>query len=395
MSDDIDLTRARRETPGVQHVVHLNNCGAGLMPTPVLDAVTGHLRLEAEFGGYEAHARRELEVEAGYDSIARLLNCNSDEIAVVENATVGWDMAFYALAFRPGDRIVTGSSEYGSNYIAYLQVARRTGAEIVVAPDDEHGQIDVDGLEALLDERVKLISITHAPTSGGLVNPAAEIGRVARARGIPYILDACQSVGQMPLDVEEIGCDVLSATSRKFLRGPRGMGFVYIRRALLERLEPPFLDNHAATWTGRDTFEIRPDARRFENWENYVAGKIGLAVAVDYALSWGLEAIRARVDRLANDIRARLEALPGVAVHDLGRVKSGIVGFTVGDLDPMAVKARLAEDGINITTSGRASTRIDMERRGLSLINRLGVHYYNSDEEVDRFIEAIETLARA
>ncbi len=395
MSHGIDLERARAETPGVGHVVHLNNCGAGLMPTPVLAAVTDHLRLEAEIGGYEAHAAREAEVEAGYDSIAAMLNCARDEIAVVENATVGWDMAFYAMTFAPGDRIVTGSAEYGSNYIAYLQMARRTGAEIVIAPDDDSGQIDVAGLEAMLDERVKLISITHAPTSGGLVNPAVEIGRVARRHGIPYILDACQSVGQMPLNVEEIGCDVLSATARKFLRGPRGMGFVYVRRALAERLEPPFLDNHAATWTSLDTIEIRPDARRFENWESYIAGKLGQAVAVDYALSWGLEAIRARVDGLACDIRDRLAALPGVVVHDLGRVKSGIVGFSVGDRDPLAVKAQLAEQGINITTSGQASTRIDMERRGLALINRLGVHYYNSEAEVDRFIEAIQRLAPA
>ncbi len=391
----IDLARARRETPGVAHVAHLNNCGAGLMPSPVLGAVVDHLRLEAEIGGYEAFERAEARIERGYDSIARLLNCAAGEIAIVENATVGWDMAFYAMAFQPGERIVTGSAEYGSNYIAFLQVARRTGAEIVVAPDDEDGQIDVAALEAMLDERVKLISITHAPTSGGLINPAAEIGRIARAAGIPYILDACQSVGQLPLDVQEIGCDVLSATSRKFLRGPRGVGFLYIRREMGERLEPPFLDNHAATWTARDDFEIRPDARRFENWENYVAGKLGLGVAVDYALEWGLEAIRARVDSLARDIRARLSGLPGVVVHDRGKVRSGIVGFSVGARDPREVKASLARDGINISTSGRASTRIDMERRGLELINRLGVHYYNSEAEIDRFIAAIRELARA
>ena len=391
----IDLARARRETPGVAHVAHLNNCGAGLMPSPVLDAVVDHLRLEAEIGGYEAFERAAVRIRRGYDSIARLLNCDRQEIAIVENATVGWDMAFYAMAFQPGERIVTGSAEYGSNYIAFLQVAKRTGVEIVVAPDDEDGQIDVAGLEAMLDERVKLIAITHAPTSGGLINPAAEIGRIARAAGIPYILDACQSVGQLPLDVQEIGCDVMSATSRKFLRGPRGMGFLYIRREMGERLEPPFLDNHAATWTARDDFEIRPDARRFENWENYVAGKLGLGVAVDYALEWGLDAIRARVDSLARDIRARLSGLPGVVVHDRGKARSGIVGFSVGAHDPREVKASLARDGINISTSGRASTRIDMERRGLELINRLGVHYYNSEDEIDSLIAAIQELARA
>ncbi len=395
MSQKIDIERARAETPGVDRVVHLNNCGAGLMPSAVLDAVIGHLRLEADIGGYEAEDKVEAEIEHCYDAVAALLNCHRDEIAVVENATVGWDMAFYGMNFAAGDRILTAAAEYASNYIAYLQIAKNTGAEIVVVPNDEAGQLDVRALENLIDAKTKLISITHVPTGSGLVNPAAEVGRVARAAGVPYLLDACQSAGQMPLDVAEIGCDVLSATSRKFLRGPRGVGFLYIRREMLDRLEPPFLDLRAATWTTRDSFEMRPDARRFENWENFVAGKIGMGVAVDYAMQWGLTAIEERIQRLATAIRDGLERLPGVVVHDPGRNKCGIVSFTIGDIDPFEVKARMAAAGINITTSSAASTRIDMEDRNLALVNRLGVHYYNSEEELDRLLHEAGRLATA
>ena len=258
-----DVARARRDTPGVARVAHLNNAGAALPPSAVTEAVIAHLRLEAEIGGYEAADAAHDQVEAVYAALARLLGCQPDEIAVVENATRGWDMAFYSLGFKPGDRILTARAEYASNVIAYLQVARRTGAVVEVIEDDEHGQFSVADLKERLGRgpgAVKLIAMTHVPTHGGLVNPAEEVGAVAREAGVPFLLDACQSAGQLGIDVQRIGCDMLSGTGRKFLRGPRGTGFLYVRREMLDKLEPPFLDLHAATWTGPG--QLRDPRRR-------------------------------------------------------------------------------------------------------------------------------------
>lgn len=389
---NFDVARARAETPGTEHVLHFNNAGAGLMPAPVLEAVKAHLDLEAGRGAYEAADAARPAFENAYAAIARLLNAEPGEIALVENATVAWMMAFHAMArdFKPGDRIVTVEAEYASNYITYLQIAEEKGVEVVVAPSDETGAVDPAALEALIDDRVKLITVTHVPTNGGLVNPAAAIGRIARAAGVRYLLDACQSAGQVPLDVAEIGCDALSVTGRKYLRGPRGTGFLYVRKDLIPELRPPFLDLHSARWTGLDAFEIVPDAKRFENWEFYVAGVIGLGVAVDYALGWGMAAIHERIVGLAGDLRKNLAAIPGVTVTDIGAEKCGITTFTKAGVAPDAIKAALAALDINVSTSSRFSTRIDMERRNLDTLVRASVHYYNDADEVARFCQAVE-----
>jgi cysteine desulfurase / selenocysteine lyase len=392
MPTSIDIARARRETPGCERVLHFNNAGAALMPKPVLDAVTTHLEREAQIGGYEAADEAQDAVERVYDTAARLLGCARDEIAVIENATRAWDMAFYAIPFRPGDRILTAQAEYASNYIAYLQVARKTGAVVEVIPDDETGQLSVEELRRMADERVRLIAITHVPTNGGVVNPAQAIGAVAREIGALYLLDACQSVGQMPIDVTEIGCDLLSVTGRKFLRGPRGTGLLYVRRRALDQLEPPLLDLHAAEWVAPDRYILRDDARRFENWETNVAAKLGLGTAIDYALEWELDAIWARVSALAERLRERLATLRGVGVRDQGAVRCGIVSFSVEGADLTALRDALRTQSINISVSPREYTLLDMQARELPAVLRASVHYYNTDEEIARFCAALERL---
>jgi cysteine desulfurase / selenocysteine lyase len=388
----IDLERVRADTPGVAHVAHLNNAGSSLPPRQVHDAVVDHLQREAEIGGYEAARERKDRWEHTYDALARLLNAEREEIAVIENATRAWDMAFYAFKFAPGDRILTGRAEYASNWIALKQVADRSGARIDVVPDDEHGQIDVAALESTLDDDVKLVSLVHVPTQSGLVNPAAEVGRVTRAAGIPLLLDACQSAGQLPLNVEELGCDILTGTGRKFLRGPRGTGFLYVRRGLIEELEPPLLDMRAADWQPDGTYTIRSDARRFENWETFYAGKVGLGVAVDYALDIGIEAIRARVVELAERLRSGLRELDGVTLLDRGQVLAATVTFTVEGVAPDEVQRRLEARAVNVSTMDASSAQLDYGPRGITESVRSSVHYYNDDSDLDRLVEGVKEI---
>lgn len=390
----MDIDRIRRDTPAASRLAYLHNAGAALMPAPVVAAMKEHIDLESEIGGYAAADREARRLESVYGSVARLLNAAPDEIALMENATVAWQMAFYALPFSKGDRILTAEAEYAANYVAFLQVANRTGVAIDVVPSDASGELDVDALERMIDERVKLIAITWVPTNGGLVNPAAAVGKIARAHGIPYLLDACQAVGQMVVDVEAIGCDMLSGTGRKFLRGPRGTGFLYVGRKMLQRLEPPMIDHFAAPWVSRDAFRLRDDARRFETWENNYAARLGLGAAVDYALDIGIGPIERRCRMLADRLRGGLASIRGIRVRDLGRAPGAIVSFTVEGYEAEALVSDAAAAGITIGASDPSSTRIDAEIRSLPPVVRASPHYYNTDAEIDRLIVHLAGLTR-
>ncbi len=380
---------ARRDTPGVANVVHFNNAGAALPPQVVVDTVIDHVRREAEVGGYEAAAEVAMRLDDVYESIARLIGATAGEIAVVENATRAWDMAVYGYPFRAGDRVLTARAEYASNVIALLQLQRRHGIEIVLIDDDEHGQISLDHLQTELAVGAAMVALTHAPTNGGLINPVAAVGELCRDHGVFYVLDACQAVGQIPIDVTAIGCDVLSATSRKYLRGPRGVGLLYVGQRALERLEPPFLDLHAATWTDDDSYEIRPGAKRFENWETNVAAKLGLGAAVDYALGLGVQNTWPRIEALADTLRTQLASVDGVDVHDKGLTRGGIVTFTVDGRSAEQVKATLSSAGINTSVSLPEYARYDMPQRGLPALVRASVHYYNTEAEIDHLLHVL------
>lgn len=390
----LDVDAARAVTPGCDHVLHLNHAGASLLPQPVLDAVIGHLELEARIGGYEAADRAAAAQQRTYDAVAELIGAAPEEIALTDSATRAWDTAVHALPIAPDDRILLSRSEYGSNAIALLQLRARTGCELVLIDDDADGRIDLEALErALAAGDTAFVSLVHVPTQGGRVNPAAEVGRLCREAGALFVLDACQSAGHLPLDVEVLGCDVLTAPGRKFLRGPRGTGFLYVRRDLMPVLDPVMLDIHAATWTAPERYEMRDDARRFEMWESDVATRIGLGAAVDHALGWGIEAISDRACTMAGALRERLEAIPGVQVHDRGEDRSAITTFTVQGLTPEDVKARLRAQLVNVSVSSATSAQLDLPHRGLESVVRASVHYITTDTELDRFGDLVAQIA--
>jgi selenocysteine lyase/cysteine desulfurase len=388
----MNIEYLRGATPGTNNVIHFNNAGASLMPKPVSEAVINYLQEETAYGGYETARKREKELNKVYEVIGNFINADAEEIAILENATAAWDMGFFSIDFKDGDRILTSVSEYASNYIAYLRLRRNINVQIDVIPNDKFGQTSVEALEIMIGEDVKLISITHIPTNSGLVNPVEKIGKIADQYDCLYLVDACQSVGQYPVDVKEIGCDMLSATGRKYLRGPRGTGFLYVNNERLAELTPPFIDLHSAKWISKDQYKMRDDARRFENWECNYAGILGLKTAVEYASEIGIRNIWNRVTKLAEKLRWKLAELPNIQVHDIGEIKCGIVTFTMDSVNADAIQERLAEENINVSISSKSSTLLDMQERNLNELVRASIHYYNTEEEIGKFIKSLRSL---
>ncbi|WP_455925988.1 aminotransferase class V-fold PLP-dependent enzyme [Pseudomonas putida] len=391
----LDLERLRTDTPHCERLIHLNNAGASLAPRVVLDAVNRHQQREVEMGGYEAAEAALPEHQAVYHSVARLLNAQASEIALADNATRAWDMLFYALPLKPGDVVLTSLSEYAGNYIPYLQLRQRCGIAIEVLPNDELGQVCLKALQQRLQRPgVALVSLPMVASNGGAVQPVQAIGALCRAAGVLFLLDACQAAGQIPLDVKAIGCHMLTATSRKYLRGPRGVGFLYVDHDLCQRLEPTFLDLHAASLMTAQRYEIRTDARRFESWEHNMAATLGFGAAVDYALGCGVDRLWARIQKLGSYLRTGLAQLPGVHCHDQGGPLTGLVTFSHERHSASDIRQYLAQrpTRINVSIAGPASTWLDMHQRGLTEMVRASVHAYNTEAELDTLIQALHAL---
>jgi selenocysteine lyase/cysteine desulfurase len=388
------LAQWREDTPGCAKRVHLNNAGAGLMPRSVLDTITSHLQREAVLGGYESSDEAGAAVDAAYASVAQLLGAQPRNIAVVENSTVAFFQALSAFHFQPGDVIVTTRNDYISNQLAYLSLARRHGVELRRATDLTTGGVDPQSVRELLrDPRVRILAVTWVPTNSGLMQPVEALGEVAESAGVPYLIDACQAVGEIPIDVSRLRCDFLSATARKFMRGPRGIGFLYVSDRALQRGDHPlYIDMRGADWRTADAFDLAPDARRFENWEFAYALVLGLGEAARYAISVGVDRVGRRARGLAAALRTKLAAIPRYRVLDRGKELAAIVTAEVHGWDAPALVNALRLRGINTSASLHAYAVIDMAEKNANSALRISPHYYNTEAELDLLIDALESL---
>ena len=396
-ADPPELAGWRADTPGSDRVIHLNNAGAALQPAAVRDAVLRHLELEQEIGGYEAADARVDALRDAYEAVGRLIGASARNVAMQQNSTVAFAQAFAAFDLRRGDLILTSRADYASNQIMYLALSRRVGVEIVRAPDAPEGGIDPQAVRELIRRRrPTLLALSWIPTNSGLVQPAEPIGEICREADIPYILDACQAVGQMPVDVGRLHCDYLAAATRKFMRGPRGVGFLYVSdRALEAGAYPLSVDMHGADWTDPETFALKPDARRFEQWEISHALVLGAGAAAGYALEVGIGKARERSWGLAASVRERLAEMDGIRVLDRGRSLCAIATAELGGRNAEQVKLALRARGINTSSPLREDAVIDMDEKRAASAIRISPHYYNTADEIDRALAALAEVLEA
>ncbi|TWJ00695.1 selenocysteine lyase/cysteine desulfurase [Mucilaginibacter frigoritolerans] len=379
---DQEVQQYRAETRGTTQRIHFNNAGSSLPPDVVVDTVVNYLKEEAIYGGYETEAKYKEQLNNTYSLIARLINADKDEIALVENASSAWGIAFNGIEFKPGDEVIISEMEYVTNIIGFLNAEKTRGIKTRIVYNDEQGNFDLKTLVEAISAKTKLIAVTHIASTTGGVMPVVEIGKIARKHNILYLVDACQSVGQVPVDVKEIDCDMLSVTGRKYLRAPRGTGFLYVRKHILDKIKLSFIDGFAVKSVSQDEFKLKDDARRFELYEKNRAITLGLGKAVEYALNIGVDRIWHRVQQLAILMRRHLNNIDGVTVHDIGDQQCGIVTFSVSGFEAVAIKNKLAEKQINVSVGLAQSTLIYMDKYHLTSVVRASVHYYNTEEEI-------------
>jgi selenocysteine lyase/cysteine desulfurase len=390
---DAQLDKWRKDTPAaVAGRIHLNNAGAALMPKPVTEAIADHFKREIAMGGYEAADAAAAEIEQTYESVATLIGAQARNIAVVENATAAIAQALSAFDFVRDDVILTTRTDYVSNQLMYLSLANRCGVRLVRAEDASEGGVDPASIEEHIRKCApKVVALTWVPTNSGLVQPAAQVGRICRAHGVPYVVDACQAVGQIPIDVTELQCDFLGATARKFLRGPRGIGFLYVSDSALQQGRAPlYVDMRGARWQEADVYDVVADAKRFENWEFAYALVLGLGEAARYALNVGMDVIAPRVCKLAAILREKLHELPHVRVLDRGPEVCGIVTAEIKGHDARDVAERLREEAINTSATLREYAVLDMDQKGAQTALRISPHYYNTETELKIAVSALE-----
>jgi selenocysteine lyase/cysteine desulfurase len=390
-----EIEKIRKDTPATKNLIHFNNAGASLMPNPVLQEIKAYLDEESQIGGYETAKKRERDIVRFYMNLGNLIGARRKNIAFCANATDAYARALLSIPFQKGDVILTTTNDYISNHLVFMSMANRFGLRILKAENTADGRVDLDSIQDQLEKyHPRLLAVTHVPTNSGLVQPVEEIGEITANFDTLYLVDGCQSAGQINLDVKKIGCDFFSATFRKFLRGPRGAGFLYVSDHVLKAgLYPLHLDMRGAHWTSENEFQLVPHARRFEDWENPYALLMGSSKAARYVMSIGLDRIEARVSELADYLREGLQRISKAQVLDQGTKKCGIVTMHLQDADPDSLVKYLTAHNINGGMTTAANARIDFKEKGVSWALRLSPHYFNTHSEIDRVLDCILEFA--
>ena len=392
MLKTLNIERIRSETPGCSQKIHFNNAGSSLSPQSVIDAVISHLTQEQEVGGYEAAEDARYLLNNFYVEFAELLNCEESEIAFIENSTRAWELAVHSIKWAYGDQIITAENEYGSNYLGLLHVAKQKSLELITVPCDEFGVVSLSQLEKSVTSKTKLIALTHIASQRGDIQPASDVGAIAKKNDVLFLLDACQSVGQINLDTKELNCDFLCGSGRKYLRGPRGTGFLFVSNKIFQSLEPIFLDLHSASWRDSNSYEFVKSAQMFECYERNVAAMIGLSTAVQYLSKLGINAIEERTSHLSLSLIEGLSKLKDIKILEKSHHRSSIITFTKDNIDAKVLRDELQKRNINVSVCKQQNSQLDLGMELTGDVTRVSLHYYNTQQEISRFLQALEEI---
>lgn len=388
----MNIEQLRKDTPHCNDLTHFNNAGAALPSKFVNESILEFLEAESRIGGYEIVEERAKQIGEFYTEAAALIKASPDEIAITDSASTAFSKAIFSIPFKLGDKIITSELEYGNNFLNYLKLKKEKGIEIITIRGNEASPISIEELKNAIDSKVKLIAITHMPTSSGVIAPVKEIGKIAKENGILYLVDTCQSIGQFPVYVDELQCDFLNATSRKYLRGPRGLGFLYVRKRILASLDPFSFEMLGAEWKSQERYDLNYSSKMFETYEKPYAFLIGFSAAIKYANQLGIENIWQRISYLSNYLREQLGNVSGVKLYDGSGLRSGIISFTKDGVDPFKMHKELQDKKINSSVLYQFTSLLEMQKKNLVNGNRLSLHCYNTKTEINKVVSEIDKM---
>ena len=390
----MNIKQIRKDIPYYKNKIFLNSAGSSIMPKSVVQRIDYYLREEERFGGYKVVELNEGEISDFYSKTAKLINCKPHNIAFANSATDAYSKALSSIDFKKDDSIITTDDDYVSNHIQFISLKRRFGIKIIRIKTLENGGINITDFEELVKKHnPKLVSVTHIPTNSGLIQNIESIGEICHRHQILFLIDACQSIGQLSIDVKKIKCDFLTATGRKFLRGPRGTGFLFVSDRLLnDGYFPLMIDLRGARWTGIDKFEILESAKRFENWEIPYSLLVGLTEAINYANHIGLDYIESYNEKLMAHFRKNLSGIPGIRLFDIGLKICNILTFVKDGVSLKETKEKLDKNNVLFSISKKESAFIDFNKKEIDWAIRLSPHYFNTIEEIDKTVEIIDGI---
>ena len=377
--------------------VYLNNAGAGIMSQNTYDVIVNHMNLEMAVGAYKAATLQAERVQEFYSNSAKLLNAHSkDEIAFIDSASRGWNLVMYGLNISKNDTIVTLESEYGTNLLTIYDIAKHTGCSVNVVKCNNDGSVNVDAVTNALISGGTVLAISHVAAQGSIVNPVVELGQTAKKYGALYIVDGCQAVGQLNVDVQEIQCHAYMAAGRKWLRGPRGTGILYVRTGA--PIRTPQIDLASADLVFGDKgnvidVQIRKDAKQFELWEKSTASLLGLSNAIKEYLDHGIELSTLEIVAKANKIRNCISNNPNLLLVGNPHTPVGTAGFYLADPSRESmVKDLFEKHGFIISCMCDWDCPIFFPKNGVQYIFRLTPHYYTPDEDIDAICALISSI---
>lgn len=369
--------------------INFNNAGSSKNSNKVIKTIIAYLEEEQKLGGYLAAKLNRPKILNFYRVFSKLIKCKKSEISFLPSSTYGWNFFLNSISFKKNDNVIIFENEYGNNFISLL---KKKNLKIKVSKLSHDGQVCFESLKENIDRNTKLVSVCHISSQCGNLIDVQKVGKIVKEinRNTLFLVDACQSIGQIDINVRKINCDVMIGSGRKYLRGPRGTGFIFIKDDLKKNLSPIISDSFSCKIVNMKKIIYKKNY--FETFEYSPALLLGLTEAIENIHSIGIKKIQKKIKKLSLYFRLKVRKLNGVIIFENECLISGINTIIINGFSTKEVLDYLLKKKILCSISDNKTSYHFFKTRKRKSLLRLSFHYYNDFKEIDFLIKTIEEL---